>query len=167
MERLTGRDEKGNLTVEGKEVYAGYLHNAASYLEEYEDALKEDGVSEAFLEDCKRVAQKYKKDNDGWISVEERLPECEKEVFIQTESGERTTAIYEDGTIREEDSVWVWSELDGEWDEERDCMIIPEGWWEYRHFNPDYVYNNIIDEKVIAWRHLSEPYRPERSGNEE
>lgn len=37
MERLTGRDEKGNLTVEGKEVYAGYLYNAASYLEEYED----------------------------------------------------------------------------------------------------------------------------------
>lgn len=37
MERLTGRDEKGNLTVEGKEIYAGYLYNAASYLEEYED----------------------------------------------------------------------------------------------------------------------------------
>lgn len=37
MERLTGRDEKGNLTVEGKEVYSGYLYNAASYLEEYED----------------------------------------------------------------------------------------------------------------------------------
>lgn len=37
MERLTGRDEKGNLTVEGKEVYAGYVYNAASYLEEYED----------------------------------------------------------------------------------------------------------------------------------
>ena len=37
MERLTGRDEKGNLTVEGKEVYAGYLYNAASYLEEYEN----------------------------------------------------------------------------------------------------------------------------------
>ena len=26
MERLTSRDEKGNLNVDGKEVYAGYLY---------------------------------------------------------------------------------------------------------------------------------------------
>lgn len=96
--------------------------------------------------------------NDGWIPVEERLPECEEEVFIQTERGTRTTAIYEDGTVREEDSIWLWYDIDGEWDEERDCMIIPKGWWEDRRFNPDDVYNNVVDEKVVAWCPLPESY---------
>ena len=93
-----------------------------------------------------------------WVSVEERLPECEEEVFIQTERGTRTTAIYEDGTVREEDSIWFWCDIDGEWDEERDCMIIPKGWWEDRRFNPDDVYNNVVDEKVVAWCPLPESY---------
>lgn len=95
---------------------------------------------------------------DGWIPVDDRMPECEEEVFIQTERGTRTTAIYEDGTVREEDSIWYWYDIDGEWDEERDCMIIPEGWWEDRRFNPDDVYNNVVDEKVVAWRPLPPNY---------
>lgn len=37
MDRLTGRDERGNLLVNGKMVYAGNLYDAASKLEEYED----------------------------------------------------------------------------------------------------------------------------------
>lgn len=100
--------------------------------------------------------------NDDWIPVEKALPKCEEEVFIQTERGTRTTAMYEDGTMREEDSIWHWCDIDGDWDEERDCMIIPKGWWEYRCFNPDDVYNNVVDEKVIAWQPFPEPYRPER-----
>ena len=52
------------------------------YMKEYENALKEDGVSEAFLEDCKCVAQKYKKDNGEWIPVKERLPIPNKEVWV-------------------------------------------------------------------------------------
>lgn len=99
--------------------------------------------------------------NDGWIPAEKALPRCEEEVFIQTERGTRTTAMYEDGTMREEDSIWHWCDIDGDWDEERDCMIIPKGWWEYRHFNPDDVYNNVVDEKVIAWRPLPDLYQPE------
>ena len=95
---------------------------------------------------------------DEWIPVEERLPKPEEEVFIQTERGTRTTAIYEDGTVREEDSIWHWCDIDGEWDEERDCMIIPKGWWEDRRFNPDDVYNNVVDEKVLAWRPLPPNY---------
>ena len=111
------------------------------------------------VEDVEKIIRKHM--NDGWISVRKQLPKCEEEVLIQTERGTRTTAIYEDGTIREEDSIWHWCDIDGDWDEERDCMIIPEGWWEYRHFNPDDIYNNVIDEEVIAWRPLPEPYRPE------
>lgn len=138
MERLTGRDEKGNLTVEGKEVYAGYLHNAASYLEEYEDALKEDGVSEAFLEDCKRVAQKYKKDNDGWISVEERLP--------------KTNGTYN-----------VTRHIDGHFISDSAYFDGQNTWHSDNRVNHSRPY--LTD--VIAWRPLPEPYRPERSGNEE
>ena len=43
--------------------------------------------------------------------------------------------------------------------EENECRIIPKGWWEYRHFNPDEVYNNVVDEKVVAWMPLPEPYK--------
>lgn len=37
MERLTGRNEKGELLVNGNTVYAGELYEVASLLEEYED----------------------------------------------------------------------------------------------------------------------------------
>lgn len=100
--------------------------------------------------------------NDGWISCEERLPECEEEVYILTERGTRTTAIYEDGTMSDDVSMWNWTDIDFDYDEESDTNFIPEGWWEYRHFNPDDVYNNAVDEKVIAWQPLPEPYRPEK-----
>lgn len=102
-----------------------------------------------------------------WIPCSERLPEVEKEVLICAVStgcdGKEyktiTTALYEDGTVSEVNSCWVWMDIDGEWDEENDCLIIPKGWWEYRHFNPDEVYNNVIDKKVVAWMPLPEPYK--------
>lgn len=37
MERLTGRNEKGDLLFNGEHVYAGDMYEAASALEEYED----------------------------------------------------------------------------------------------------------------------------------
>lgn len=95
-----------------------------------------------------------------WIMVEERLPECEKEVLIQTERGTITTAIYEDGKISEDDSCWRWTDIDFDYDEETDTNYIPEGWWEYRHFNPDDVYNNVVDEVVVAWMPIPKSYRP-------
>ena len=78
----------------------------------------------------------------GWIPVTERLPESEKEVLIiarRKYTGGKileivTTAMYEDGTVREDDSRWNWSDIEGEWDEEKECYIIPEGWWEYKHY---------------------------------
>lgn len=42
--------------------------------------------------------------------------------------------------------------------EERDDYRIPEGWWEYRHFNPDDIYNNKIDRPVVGWMTL--PKKP-------
>ena len=53
----------------------------------------------------------------------------------------------------------MWIDIEGEYDEENDCYIIPEGWWECRHFNADDVYNNLIDCEVIAWMPLPELYR--------
>ena len=113
-----------------------------------------------------------------WIPCSERLPECEQEVLICTKkkihiskkSGLEwfeepiiTSALYEDGTMLEVNSKWRWEDIDyAGWDEEEDCGIIPEGWWENRHFNPDDVYNNIVDKEVIAWMPLPEPYTERR-----
>lgn len=103
-----------------------------------------------------------------WIPVTERLPVSEEEVEIcairKTLYGEKkpiiTTAMYEDGTVRDNDSRWNWENIDwAGWDDEEDCGIIPQGWWEYRHYNPDDVYNNLIDDFVVAWRPLPEPYK--------
>ncbi len=105
----------------------------------------------------------------NWIPVAERLPEVETEVLITAVrkymDGERryivTTAMYEDGKVLECDSRWSWEDIDGEWNEENDCMIIPEGWWEERHYNPDDILNNAVDGEVIAWMPKPKPYCPE------
>ena len=110
-----------------------------------------------------------------WIPVTERLPECEQEVLICTEKklfgGNAyidsivTPAIYEDGTMLENESTWRWEDIDwAGWDVEEDCGIIPEGWWENRHFNPDDVYNYPVDRKVVAWMPLPEPPKEETDG---
>lgn len=119
-----------------------------------------------------KLAEEYVPDTNvgKWIPCSERLPEPEKEVLIMANrkyTGGKiipiiTTAIYENGTILENDSIWNWSDIGGEWNEEEECYIIPEGWFEYRHYNPDEVYNNAIDDKVIAWQPLPEPYKPEQ-----
>ena len=104
--------------------------------------------------------------NNGWISVDDRLPEPELEVLVLAKvqcefTGYKgitiTTAMYEDGTISTEDSVWNWYDCDFRFDEEKDQYIISEGWWEYRHYNPDAVYNNCIDDEVTHWQPLPEP----------
>ena len=105
-----------------------------------------------------------------WIPVSERLPLCEQEVLICTQrrsiGGKTksiiTSAIYEDGNMRERYSRWHWEDIEYEsWDEEEDCGIIPEGWWEYRHYNPDEVYNNLVDDFILAWMPLPSPWEGE------
>lgn len=96
----------------------------------------------------------------AWRDPDKDPPKVETEVLIlyRTESGwyEITTAHYEDGNIFSGDSEWNWEDLPdwGTYDEERDDYRIPEGWWEYRHFNPDDVYNNKIDCPVVGWMPL-------------
>lgn len=103
-----------------------------------------------------------------WILCSKKMPPVETEVFIiakrKYKVGEvryiTTTAMYEDGTVLENDSCWIWEDIEGEWDEENDCYIIPEGWWENRHYNPDDVYNNAVDDEVIAWQPMPPEYQP-------
>lgn len=96
----------------------------------------------------------------AWRDSDKDPPKVETEVLIlyrnEIDGYEITTAHYEDGNVFLQDSVWYWEDLPdwGTYDEERDDYKIPEGWWEYRHFNPDDVYNNQIDRPVVGWMPL-------------
>ena len=92
-----------------------------------------------------------------WISVTKDKPPVETEVMILAMRGTTpviTTGMYEDGSMNTENSNWWW-ETDGfEYDEELDAWIIPEGWWEYKHYNGDDEHNHAIDDKVTHWKPL-------------
>lgn len=110
--------------------------------------------------------------NTIWISAKDNPPTAEVEVLVYTKRKIITTAMYEDGTISEENSMWHWDGLeywnDTKYDEENDSYIIPEGWWEYRHYNPNDVYNNPIDDEVLFWQPLpKEPKKNEEVTNEQ
>ncbi len=101
-----------------------------------------------------------------WISVTDKLPDTETEVLaVCNRNGFRFVcpAIYEDGTVLTQDSIWNWYELDnyGTYSEENDDYFIPEGWWENRQFTPDDVYNNPVDCPVTHWMPL--PLPPDRT----
>lgn len=106
------------------------------------------------------LSQKARATEQGWIPCSERLPEAEEKVWIQTERGKVCFAMYEDGTISEDDSDWHWYDLDfDKWDEENDCGIIPEGWWEWTEFHPDNEFDCPVDEVVVAWMPLPKPWK--------
>lgn len=123
--------------------------------------------------ECMRNAAHEPQSNAGWIPCSERLPKPEEEVLVTAirryKDGMRryivTPAIYEDGTVSEYDSSWVWEDIEGAWDEENDCYIIQEGWFENRRYNPECTYNCAIDDEVIAWMPLPEPYRESEDAN--
>lgn len=97
--------------------------------------------------------------NMEWIDVKERLPKNEQEVLVCCERSKCRfvcPAIYEDGTVLTQDSVWNWYELDsyGTYSEENDDYFVPQGWWENRQFTPDDVYNCPVDCEVTHWMPL-------------
>lgn len=95
-----------------------------------------------------------------WRNPEANPPKVEEDVLILFETAcggyGITTAYYEDGTVLSEKSAFYWEEIFewGTYDEESDDYFIPKGWWEYRYFNPDDVYNNRVDSPVVGWMPL-------------
>lgn len=95
-----------------------------------------------------------------WRDPETDPPKVEEEVLIlycNSISGYGiTTAHYENGNVLSQNSAFYWEDLWdwGLYDEEQDDYRIPEGWWEYRHFNPDEVFNNRVDYPVVGWMPL-------------
>ena len=94
-----------------------------------------------------------------WRDPDKDPPKVETEVLVLYRRYDYlgiTTAQYEDGNVFAQDSEWNWEDLTdwGTYDEERDDYRIPEGWWEYRHFNQDDVYDNKIDCPVVGWMPL-------------
>lgn len=95
-----------------------------------------------------------------WRDPETDPPKVEEEVLIlycNSIGGYGiTTAHYENGNVLSQNSAFYWEDLWnwGLYDEEQDDYRIPEGWWEYRHFNPDEVFNNRVDYPVVGWMPL-------------
>lgn len=77
--------------------------------------------------------------NDGWIPVDERLPEEGKPVLIQWERYDK----YLDDTLRFMDVMWLHNA------DEKIFRSI----------------NRTTRMDIVAWRPLPEPYRSERSDN--
>lgn len=95
-----------------------------------------------------------------WRDPETDPPKVEEEVLILycNSIGDYgiTTAHYENGNVLSRNSAFYWEDLWdwGLYDEEQDDYRIPEGWWEYRHFNPDEVFDNRVDYPVVGWMPL-------------
>lgn len=102
-----------------------------------------------------------------WRDPETDLPKVEEDVLILFETAcggyGITTAHYEDGTVLSEESAFYWEEIFewGTYDEESDDYFVPKGWWEYRYFNPEDVYNNRVDSPVVGWMPLPEKLKKE------
>ena len=77
--------------------------------------------------------------NDGWIPVQERLPEEKKSVLAPRETHDRHLNV----TLTYLDVMWM--------DDAEEKVFE--------------TINGVPNGKVIAWRPLPEPYSPERSDN--
>lgn len=158
MERLTHKRSNG--------IKSGYWspvkkEELVQRLAAYEDTGATPELLKSIDEEYTSMAKELSvlRQQNRWIPVSDALPAPEQEVLIITERDIITTAIYEDGTITDEDSCWFWTDMDFDYDEETDTNYIPAGWWEYRHFNIDEVFNSEVDKKVLAWMPLPEPYK--------
>ncbi len=111
MERLTSRDEKGNLNVDGKEVYAGYLYNAVALLEEYEDT----GLTPEQIMELKEAVQKLENIFGDEITINQVI-----DFFVDFYIAQGDTARVEDAVLLTNEEAAKWREL-----KERDTAKKP------------------------------------------
>ena len=95
------------------------------------------GIKREGLLEARDIIRKHT--NDGWILVEERLPEEKKSVLVQWEKYDRHLNV----TLTYLDVMWL---------DDADEKVFE-------------TINGVPNEKVIAWRPLPEPYHPERNDN--
>jgi hypothetical protein len=101
--------------------------------------------------------------NNNWVPVTERMPDNETEVDVTVERRYddkihtfTCRAVYEDGTMWSDDSMFCWDNFDNmEYDEEKDDYLVPEGWFESVSYLEE---SHIIDDFVIAWKPVSNPW---------
>lgn len=97
-----------------------------------------------------------------WIPCSERLPE--KETVLATVETKTFKHRYVCEAVWI--SRWTWKASFDNWEdcseynEDEDEYYVLEGWYERVHNWDDYSYVGIEDD-VIAWRPLPEPYREE------
>lgn len=96
-----------------------------------------------------------------WVSVEERLPDAEKEVrlFCVTPNGYKyqCQGFYVPPGMRRDDSDYSWDwECCDQYDEDSDDYFVNPGWYESSHNWDEYSAFGIAD-KVTHWMPLPEP----------
>ncbi len=96
-----------------------------------------------------------------WVSVEERLPDAEKEVrlFCVTPNGYKyqCQGFYVPPGMRRDDSDYSWDwECCDQYDEDSDDYFVNPGWYESSHNWDEYSAFGIAD-KVTHWMPLPAP----------
>lgn len=130
-------------------------------LEGSTEALTVEEAAEDEIEDLKKLPViDPERMIPAWRDPDKDPPKVEEDVLIlfKTACGGYgiTTANYEDGTVLSQKSAFYWEEISewGTYDEESDDYFIPKGWWEYRYFNQDDIYDNRVDAHVVGWMPL-------------
>ena len=134
------------------------LINREDLIAEYDRVhVGEPGGARKLMVDAPEVKSEPK-----WIPVSERLPE--KETVLATVE----TKTFKHRYVCE--AVWIprwtwkasfdsWEDC-SEYNEDEDEYYVLEGWYERVHNWDDYSYVGIEDD-VIAWRPMPEPYQEE------
>lgn len=132
---------------------------------------KQDKAEEEFLDSLDMAIAALREPDDhfreatkkvDWISVEERLPEAEKEVRVLCKASWNSKyryqcqAFYEPKGMLRENSDYGWDyECCSEYSEEDDDYFVNPGWYERIHNWDDYSAVGIADE-VTHWMPLPE-----------